>query len=297
MRRELGLAELAKLCARCPIKAAQSFFEDSRMSALKGLFYPRTPTGKASIVPPVPWHYSGELITLEYRADPANIAALLPEGFSLADEDPGAVAAIWADWQSVSEEPGHILDPVRVQYKEMFFVVRCKFQGKVYSRCIYIWVDKEFAVLRGQHQGYPKKLGNIHMSRPVVVGKAGPRLEPGGTFGVTLAAFDRRLAEGHFTITEACDSPGFVNSHPMAHNRWMPAIETDGTDSLNEVVTMSSFDVEKGRCFRGNFDLSLFDSPVEELLDIAPQEKIAGYWHEVGVSWKAGTTLWRSNMA
>ena len=74
-------------------------------------------------------------------------------------------------------------------------------------------------------------------------------------------------------------------------------IETDGTDSLNEVVTMSSFDVDFGRCFKGNFDLSLFDSPVEELLDIAPQEKIAGYWHEVGVSWKAGTTLWRNNLA
>lgn len=266
------------------------------MPELKGLFYPRTPTGKASIVPPVPWHYSGELITLEYRTNPDKVAALLPAGFDLADEDPGAVAAIWADWQSVSEEPGHILDPVRVQYKEMFFVVRCKFQGKHYSRCIYIWVDKEFAVLRGIHQGYPKKLGSIHMSRPVVVGKAGPRLEPGGTFGVTLAAFDRRLAEGRFTITEACDSPGFVNGLPMAHNRWLPAIETDGTQSLDEVVTMSSFDVEKGRCFKGDFDLDLFDSPVEELLDLAPVEKIAGYWHEIGVSWRAGTTLSRNNL-
>lgn len=266
------------------------------MSALKGLFYPRTLSGKASIVPPVPWHYSGELITLEYRTDPSRIAQLLPEGFLLADEDPGAVAAIWADWQSVSEEPGHALDPVRVQYKEMFFVVRCKFQGKHYSRCIYIWVDKEFAMLRGQHQGYPKKLGSIHMSRPAVVGRGGPRLEPGGTFGVTLAAFDRRLAEGHFTITGPADRPGFVNSLPMAHNRWMPAIETDGTDSLNEVVTMSSFDVELGRCFKGDFDLSLFDSPVEELLDIAPQEKIAAYWHEVGASWRSGRTLARKNL-
>ena len=189
-----------------------------------------------------------------------------------------------------------MLDPVRVQYKEMFFVVRCKFQGKVYSRCIYIWVDKEFAVLRGQHQGYPKKLGSIHMSRPVVVGKAGPRLEAGGTFGVTLAAHDRRLAQGQFTITEVCAQPGFVNGHHMAHSRWMPAIETDGTDSLNEVVTMSSYDVDFGRCFKGDFDLELFDSPVEELLDIGPQEKIAAYWHEVGVSWKAGTTLWRGNL-
>ena len=267
------------------------------MSELKGLFYPRTPSGKASIVPPVPWHYSGELITLEYRTDPAKVAALLPPGFTLADEDPGAVAAIWADWQSTGDDPAQLLDPVRVQYKEMFIVVRCQFQGKTWSRCVYIWVDKEFAMLRGQHQGYPKKLGSIQMSRPVVVGKAGPRLQPGGMFGVTLAAFDRRLAEGRFTITEAFERPGFVNGHPMAHNRWLPTIETDGTQSLDEVVTMSSFDVELGRCFKGDFDLSLFDSPVEELLDLAPVEKIAGYWHEVGCSWKAGTTLSRNNLA
>lgn len=267
------------------------------MSDLKGLFYPRTPTGKASIVPPVPWHYSGELVTLEYRVRPEKVAALLPDGFCLADEDPGALAAIWADWQSTSDDPEQLLDPIRVQYKEMFIVARCKFQGKTYSRCLYIWVDKEFAMLRGQHQGYPKKLGSIQMSRPVNVGKAGPRLASGGRFGVTLAAFDRRLAEGRFTITGEADRPGFVNAHPMAHSRWMPAIETDGTQSLDEVVTMSGFDVEVGRCFTGEFDLAYFDSPVEELLDIQPVEKIAGYWHEIGVSWRAGTTLSRHNLA
>jgi acetoacetate decarboxylase len=184
------------------------------MSNLKGLFYPRTPTGRASIVPPVPWHYSSELIMLEYRTDPAKIAGLLPDGSEHADEDPGAVAAIWADWKSVNEVPGHILDPLRVQYKEIFFVVRCKFQGKTYSRCIYIWVNKEYPVLRGQHQGYPKKLGSMHMGCPVVIGKAGPQLEAGGTFGVTLAVHDRRLAEGRFAIAEACAQPGVVNGHP-----------------------------------------------------------------------------------
>ena len=134
------------------------------------------------------------------------------------------------------------------------------------------------------------------MSRPAYIGKGGPRLEAGGKFGATLAAFDRRLAEGVLTITGEADAPGFVNSHPMAHNRWYPAIETDGEDSISEVVTMSSFDVELGRCFKGDFDLEYFDSPVEELLSIAPKEKIAGYWHEVAASWKAGTTLYRRSL-
>lgn len=264
---------------------------------MAGFYYPRTQSGKSAILPPVPWHYSGELITLEYRTDADAVKALLPEGFELADEDPGAVAAIWADWASCSDDFNEILDPVRCQYKEMFIVIRCKYRGKHYSRCAFIWVDKEFAIIRGQHQGYPKKLGTIQMSRPVYVGKAGPRLEPGGVFGATLAAWDRRLVQARFTITDTAESPGFVNSLPMVHNRWYPAIETNGEDSLSEVVTMSGFDVELGRCFKGDFDLEYFDSPVEELLSIAPKELIAGYWHEVGVSWKAGTTLARTSLA
>jgi hypothetical protein len=82
----------------------------------------------------------------------------------------------------------------------------------------------------------------------------------------------------------------------MIHNRWMPAIESDGSDSLSELVTMGGYDGEVGRGFTGTFDLSLFDSPVEELTRLAPQELIAGYWREVGVSWKGGTTLERHTL-
>ena len=69
---------------------------------LHGVPFPRTPSGRASMLPPIPWHYSGDLLSVEYRTDPSAVAALLPEGLSLVhdDEDPGAVAFIWADWQS-----------------------------------------------------------------------------------------------------------------------------------------------------------------------------------------------------
>ncbi len=263
---------------------------------MSGFYYPRTPSGRSAILPPVPWHYSGELITLEYRTRVEAVRELLPPELDLADEDPGAVAVIWADWQSCADDSAQIVDPVRGQYKEMFVVVRCKWRGVTYSRCVFIWVDKEFAVIRGQHQGYPKKLASIQMSRPAYVGRGGPRLEPGGTFGATLAAFDRRLAEARFTVSGPAERPGFVNGHPMIHHRWYPAIETNGTDSLTEMVTMRGFDVELGRCFTGDFDLRYFESPVEELPLIAPLEKIAGYWHEVGVSWKEGQTLFRRSL-
>ncbi|MBX2886261.1 MAG: acetoacetate decarboxylase family protein [Granulosicoccus sp.] len=264
---------------------------------MNGFMFPRSATGGASLLPQTPWHYSGEMLTMEYRSDPDAVRELLPDYLELADEDPGAVAVIWADWQNCSDSYEEILDPARGQYKEAFVVVRCKFQGQTYSRCVYIWVDTDYAMVRGHHQGYPKKLASIYMARPITVGRAGPRLEEGGKFGASVAAYDTRLIHGTFEITGESDHAGFVNGHPMIHNRWMPAIEGDGSDSLDELVTMRAYESEVGRCFKGTCDLTLFEAPAEELTRLKVIEPIAGYWREVSMSWKSGTTLARRNLS
>ncbi|MGA2294970.1 MAG: acetoacetate decarboxylase family protein [Acidimicrobiales bacterium] len=261
--------------------------------SLRGTPFPRTRSGKASLLPPLPWHYSGDLLTVEYRTDPAAIAALLPNDVSLAhdDEDPGAVAFIWADWQSCGDDGAELLDPVRSQYREAYVVVRCRYEEQLYSRCLFIWVDKDFALVRGYLQGYPKKLGSIHQTRPVTRGQAGPRLEAGATFGMTLAASDRRLAQATVTLEDTADSNGFVNGHAMLHHRWFPGIELDGHDSLAEVVTMSGVNVDLGPAYAGRATLELFDSPSEELTSIAPREIIGGYFRSVGTTFNGGRTL------
>jgi acetoacetate decarboxylase len=263
------------------------------MQSLAGFLFPRTSTGRASLLPPPPWHYSGDLLTVEYRTDPSAVARLLPEPLTLVhdDEDPGAVAFIFADWQSCSDSFDELDDPVRLQYREAFVVVRCRWNDQVWSRCVYIWVDKDFALARGHLQGYPKKLGSIQMSRPVTVGKAGPRLEAGGRLAATVAAYDRRLAEARVVLTGPSEGNGFVNGHPMLHHRWFPKLEFDGTDSIAELVTMRGVDVELGQAYAGTAELTVFDSPVEELVDIAPREILGGYWRSVGTTFAGGTTL------
>ena len=261
------------------------------MAVQHGLMYPRTPTGAAGVVPSPPWHYSGEMLTVEYRTDPANVARVLPDELRLADDDPGAVAIIWADWQSCSDSFDELLDPARSQYKEVFAVVRCTFEGVVYSRCVFIWVDKDFAMARGHLQGYPKKLGDIWLTRPVAVGRAGPRLEPGGRFGATVSTFGRRIAEAQFTITRTAESAGFVNGHPMIHSRQFPSVECDGTDSLDELVTFSGYDTDLGPVYAGDASLALHDTPTEEIAALPVEEIIGGFYRQVGTSWRGGTTL------
>jgi acetoacetate decarboxylase len=198
-----------------------------------------------------------------------------------------------ADWQSCGAGREELLDPVRAQYREAFVVVRCSFQGRTYSRCAFIWVDRDFALLRGIHQGYPKKLGSIHQTRPHPLPQGAPQLAPGGRFGATLAAADRRLAQAVITLTGPSDTNGFVNAHPMAHHRWLPAIDGTG-DAHVELVESGAAEIEVGATFRADVEeLTLFESPTEELSLLPVREIIGGYYRQLGVVWTGGRTLWK----
>ncbi|SFN30008.1 Acetoacetate decarboxylase [Streptomyces sp. cf124] len=260
------------------------------MTSVRGYFHPKTASGASSLIPSPPWHYSGDLLTIEYRTDPARVRELLPEPLELADEDPGAVALIWADWQSCSASGTELLDPVRSQYKEAFAVVRCRYKGRTFSRCVYIWVDKDFAIARGLHQGYPKKLGSIHQTRPHPYGPA-PRISAGARFGATLAAADRRLAQAVVTLREPAETNGFVNAHPMAHHRWLPSIEAGKGLALDELIETGAASFEAGQPWVGEAELELFEAPTEELARLEVREPIAAYYRQVGVVWDGGRLL------
>src|SRR5689334_17508003 len=221
------------------------------MGEVRGFFFPRTAGGRSSVIPAPPWFYSGDLLTVEYRTDPARVAELLPAPLELAGEDPGAVAIIWADWQSCSTSREELLDPVRSQYKEAFVVVRCSYRGVTYSRCVFIWVDKDFAIARGIHQGYPKKLGTMWQTRPHPFAHAAPQVGAGGRFGATLAAADRRLAEAVVTLREPSETNGFVNAHPMAHHRVLPSI-AGGGDAFAELIESGASEFAGGQAWRGD---------------------------------------------
>jgi hypothetical protein len=155
---------------------------------------------------------------------------------------------------------------------------------------VYIWVDKDFALLRGIHQGYPKKLGSIHMTRPHPFGPA-PRLAAGAVFGATLAAADRRIADVVITLRGAVEKNGFVNGHPMAHHRWLPAIDGKG-DAHAEVIESTGAKFEGGKPWAADVEsFRLYDVPTEELAGLEVKEIIGGYYRQIGVTWNGGRTL------
>ena len=151
--------------------------------------------GGASIIPSPPWHYVGDFLVIEFWADPDAVAAVLPPRLTPFADDPGRCAALFVDWQSCSDSGEELLDPVRGQYKEFFIVANAMLGEEHVTTCPYIWVDRDFALIRGWIQGFPKKLGEVHMTRSFGLDC---RAE-GRIFAGTLSANGRLLAEGTVT--------------------------------------------------------------------------------------------------
>ena len=65
---------------------------------LKGFSLPLSPEGRASLTPLPPWHYVGDILAVDFAADPAAVAAVLPPGL---EPDPRIRAGAWS-----SSSPG-----------------------------------------------------------------------------------------------------------------------------------------------------------------------------------------------
>src|SRR5262245_15002106 len=234
------------------------------MTDLRGYSLPRSPGGRASLVPRPPWHYAGDMLVIEYWADPAAVAAVLPAGLEPYPDDPGRAATLFVEWQSCSDSREELVDPARSQYREFFIVVNALLDGEEVTTCPYIWVDRDFALVRGWIQGFPKKLGSIWMTRSFALeGNAAPVVGPGGTFAGTLAANDRRLAEGRVTIEREATGGPTHNDPPLVNRRHFPRLAAGqhGTPAVDELVRAKSRDRSISTIWEGSAQLQLQGAP------------------------------------
>ncbi len=255
-------------------------------SGLVGYSLPQTRTGRSALVPSPPWHYSGDFLVVEYRTEPEAARAFLPPELEPGD-DAGSAAAIFVDWQSCSDSGEELLDPVRAQYKEFFVVLACRYEGEPVTRCPFMWVDRGMPLVRGLIQGFPKKPGSIWITRPVTVGRAGPRLEPGARLAGTVSSSERRLAEAVVTLTGLSETGPTVNSPPLFNTRLFPAWEAEDAPLL-EHVWAGGRDRELSPVWEGEATLRFFESPADELADLGPVEVGKGFWFSFGYTVDGG---------
>jgi len=244
---------------------------------LKGFTAPRTPPGRSSLAPTPPWNYVSNSLAVEFEADPARVAAFLPDGL---EPESGRCAVYFAEWQFATDGGQEYLDPVTSQYKEAIFLVSARYENQSVAYCPFIWVDQDISLMRGLVQGWPKQIGSVWLTRPFeLVSPASPPLGPGGRFGATLAVRDRRLAEASVTLreeTRVAPSPGFARALNV---RYFPDLASGSHNrpTLHELVQLKSRNVQFSTIWKGEATLALFDHPSNELSDLQPIRVLAGY--------------------
>jgi hypothetical protein len=246
---------------------------------LQGYTVPRTPRGQASLVPPPPWHYVGDFLVVDYWCDPGTAVSLLPPGLE-PHPDPGRCAAVFADWQSCSEHGDELTDPVRSQYREFYIVVNALLDGAEVTTCPFIWVDRDFALGRGWIQGFPKKQGEVWMTRAYALEcRAAPGIRAGSQFGAACSARGRAIARARITLEAVSESGSVHTAPPIVNVRHFPRLAAGRHDdpAVHELVRARSRDRSVSDAWEGAAELELFSAPAEEHTLLSPVRIARGY--------------------
>src|SRR6202046_3323756 len=181
---------------------------------LKGFTVPKSPFGQAALSPPPPWHYSGDVVGVEFWTDPDAAAATLPAGLSRDPRSNGHAVMMFLDWQFTAQDD-EFLDPARYQYREAFVLLAAVDRDMPVMWCPYIYVDSDAALARGWTQGFPKKMGSIFQTRSFAAASvAAAPIVAGGRFGASLSAHGERLAEARITLRKPIENGLLLFNRP-----------------------------------------------------------------------------------
>jgi hypothetical protein len=233
---------------------------------LRGFTPPFTPRGLASLVPPPPWHYAGWFLSIEFQCDREHAAGFVPEALGAAT---GTGTIHFADWQATTDG-SELLDPVQSQYREAIVVLELsRPDGTLANFCPLIYVDQDVSMLRGQVQGWPKKMGSIWLTRSLPLDHpAAAPLRAGTLLGATLAVKDRRLAEARLELTgRPGEALGFAARPTWGTVGFPDLTRPERPPELRHLRSAVTGRVEGG-WHEARAELAFLETPREELADL-----------------------------
>ncbi len=246
---------------------------------LLGYTMPRSPLGRAAASPPPPWHYSSDIVGVEFWTDPDAARFFLPRGLKPDPKTSGHAVAMFLDWQFTGEQD-ELLYPERYQYREFFVLLDAAWGDAAVAYCPFIYVDNDSALARGWIQGFPKKLGSIFQTRSFAAPSAAAApVRAGSKFGASASAHGQRIATARVTLRESVADPAVMFNRPTVNVRYFSRLSAGRHDdpAVNELV-MSITDNQRIVDFwSGDADLRFPEAQGEELHALAPLRIGAGF--------------------
>src|SRR5258705_8167341 len=253
---------------------------------LKGFTVPRSQFGQAALTPPPPWHYSSDVVGIEFWTDPTAAAATLPSGLSPDPKSNGHAVMMFLDWQFTAQDD-ELLDPARYQYREAFVLLDAMYRDTAVMWCPYIYVDNDAALARGWTQGFPKKMGSIFQTRTFAAASpAAAPIVPVGRFGASLSAHGQRLAEACITLRKPVENGLSLLSRPTVLLRYFPRLAAgyQVKPAVNELTMSITDNLTVANAWVGEGELNIPDAQGEELHALRPSPIESGFRYSLASS-------------
>jgi len=178
----------------------------------KGESWPRTATGRSSLVEPLPHHISCDALHVTFKADPAAIAPLLPPGLEpLETGDGWVMMAEMAKFSTANPDNGWQA-PARSSYNECVLGFYCRFGDRIGRYSALVWVDRDWSMGMGPIFGWSKRLAQVDLTRHQTsnphFAKTGPY-----TLGGTVTRYGSTIVRMAVSFDETSESLDALPGH------------------------------------------------------------------------------------
>lgn len=247
----------------------------------KGQSWPRTATGRSSLVEPLPHHISCDALHVTFRAAPGAVAKLLPPGLEPLETGEGWVMIAEMAKVSTANPDQMWQDPSRSTYNECVLGFYCRFGDKVGRFSALVWVDRDWSLGMGAIFGWGKRLAVVDRTRLQAVNPA--FATPTRTLGGTVSRYGRRVLD--LAVTFDGDGvplqalPGHAASTFLY--RYIASPSPDVPD-IEQLFELPFTNVSMANIRQGRGQLHFGDAEDEDLDLLGTVEVTGGYAYQRG---------------
>lgn len=252
--------------------------------------HPITESGRSSIVPRGPYRYGVDYVAAHLRIDRGRAQKLLPSFLKALDE-----AWIYVgEFVTVHGDRFDYLyrQPEMTQYREAAVAIKVLYNGNAYSYFAFMWVDTDWALIRGWLSGYPKKMAEIFMTRlnPLMPG-LGP-ISRGTRVGGHCSRHGRRLLTISVELEEEAREIPLRSFGPTLTYRHFPRTH-ESQSEVSEVLEIVRSSYSLGPAWRGRGEVEIGYGENDEVELISVEKILGGYYYSAGFIIEGGKVIGR----